>query len=78
MRAPDKSLGTTINAGVRIHCPPAQSGKVAMPEAPINVERVRERWLYTTFIELVVDGEIVDLNRIPLPADTPIVDERFK
>jgi hypothetical protein len=29
-------------------------------------------------IELVADGEIVDLNRIPLPADTPIVDERFK
>jgi hypothetical protein len=29
-------------------------------------------------IELVVDGHIVDLNRIPLPADTPIIDERFK
>jgi len=32
----------------------------------------------TTYLELVVDGDIVDLNRIPLPADTPIVDERFK
>lgn len=32
----------------------------------------------TTFIELVVDGKIVDLNRIPLPRDTPIIDERFK
>jgi hypothetical protein len=31
----------------------------------------------TTYIELVVDGEIVDLNRIPLPADTPMIDERF-
>jgi len=29
-------------------------------------------------IELVVDGDIVDLNRIPLPADTPIIDKRFK
>ncbi|HEY3966096.1 MAG TPA: hypothetical protein VGM05_16165 [Planctomycetaceae bacterium] len=29
-------------------------------------------------LDLVVDGEIVDLNRIPLPPDTPIVDERFK
>ncbi|MFC1737362.1 hypothetical protein ACFL1X_14715 [Candidatus Hydrogenedentota bacterium] len=29
-------------------------------------------------IELFVDGEIVDLNRIPLPADTPIIDKRFK
>jgi hypothetical protein len=25
-----------------------------------------------------VDGDIVDLNRIPLPPDTPIIDERFK
>src|SRR5262249_35829651 len=29
-----------------------------------------------TYIELVVDGDIVDLNRIPLPADPPIDDER--
>jgi hypothetical protein len=29
-------------------------------------------------IELVVDGDIVDLNRIPLPPDTPISDDRFK
>ena len=29
-------------------------------------------------LELVVDGNIVDLNRIPLPADTPIIDKRFK
>jgi hypothetical protein len=32
----------------------------------------------TTYLELVVDEEIVDLNRIPLPADTPIIDQRFK
>jgi hypothetical protein len=31
----------------------------------------------TTYIELVVDGKIVDLNRIALPADTSIIDERF-
>ncbi|MHC4676321.1 MAG: glycoside hydrolase domain-containing protein, partial [Planctomycetota bacterium] len=29
-------------------------------------------------IELVVDGDIVDLSRIPLPLDTPIIDKRFK
>jgi len=28
-------------------------------------------------IVLVADGEIVDLNRIPLPADTSIIDRRF-
>jgi hypothetical protein len=30
------------------------------------------------YIELIFDGDIVDLNRIPLPPDTPIIDERFK
>ena len=28
-------------------------------------------------IVLVVDGSVVDLNRIQLPADTPIIDRRF-
>ena len=32
----------------------------------------------TIYIELIVDGQIVDLNRIALPPDTPIIDERFK
>lgn len=30
-----------------------------------------------TDIELIVDGDIVDLNRIALPAVTPIIDQRF-
>ena len=29
-------------------------------------------------IVLITDGKIIDLNRIPLPADTPIIDNRFK
>ena len=29
-------------------------------------------------IELIVDGKIVDLNRIPLPIDTQIIDKRFQ
>ena len=67
-------------AGVLIHCPPEGQNKIpGTPEAPIpGVENVRERWMNTTYIELAVDGKIVDLNRIPLPADTPIIDERFK
>jgi len=32
---------------------------------------------YVTGIELVVDGNVVDLNRIRLPANTPIIDKRF-
>jgi hypothetical protein len=30
-----------------------------------------------TVIVLVVDGEVVDLNRIPLPKNTHIQDDRF-
>jgi hypothetical protein len=29
-------------------------------------------------IVLIVDGKIVDLNRIQIPADTPVIDHRFK
>ncbi|HVX16121.1 MAG TPA: hypothetical protein VHC22_33355 [Pirellulales bacterium] len=64
-------------AGVLVHCPP---GGVEPREAsgPLpGFEGVREQWMETIYIELVVDGRIVDLNRIPLPADTPIIDERF-
>jgi hypothetical protein len=79
VRGPDARLGTTINAGVRIYSPPPQKGNRAMPETPLPGQgSARERWMYTTFIELVVDGDLVDLNHIPLPADTPIIDERFK
>jgi hypothetical protein len=67
-----------MNAGVRIYVPPLLSGNRVMPEAPLPGQTsLRERWLYTTYIELVVDGNIVDLNRIPLPSDAPLIDERF-
>src|SRR5437764_11991576 len=35
LRSPDSELGTTIRAGVRIHCPPPQAPGHAMPEAPL-------------------------------------------
>jgi len=51
----------------------------------INRERISRKHIYRELwsvpvisIELEVDGKIVDLNRIRLPADTPIIDERFK
>ena len=28
-------------------------------------------------LELVVDGKIIDLNRIQIPSDAPIIDKRF-
>jgi hypothetical protein len=57
-------------AGVIIQTPPIDGR--GNPEAPLTGE------MNATSIELFVDGEVVDLNRIPLPPDTPIVDERFK
>lgn len=62
--------------GVVIHCPP-EGWK--QPETPNKgyPEESQARWSNTNYIELVVDGEIVDLNRIHLPTGTPIVDERF-
>ena len=34
--------------------------------------------MYTKYIDLIVDGDVVDLNRIALPEDTPIIDQRSK
>ena len=67
-------------AGVVVHCPPEGQWKnPRTPEAPLEgVENTRVKWMYTNYIELLVDGEVVDLNRIPLNADGGIVDERFK
>jgi len=79
VRGPKTDFMEVKPAGVLIHSPPpGQSDNPGTPEAPIPAQsNVRVRWMNTTFIELVVDGNIVDLNRIALPADTPIIDERF-
>jgi hypothetical protein len=65
VRGPNFFLGERNPAGVVVHCPP-----MGQPDDPASPES-------RTYIELVVDGTIVDLNRIPLPPDTPIIDERF-
>jgi hypothetical protein len=56
--------------------PAATAPKGAAPAA--REVDARTKWRDATYIELVVDGEIVDLNRIRLPSDSPIIDERFK
>jgi hypothetical protein len=38
----------------------------------------RGNWERTIYIELIIDGETVDLSRIRLPPDTPIIDDRFE
>lgn len=67
VRGPKTDFMAIKPAGVLIHTPP--DGLDATATA---------RGIQATYIELVVDGNIVDLNRIPLPADTPIIDRRFK
>ena len=70
-RAPSFWLGDKATAGVCVHTPP-------VGEAPIaDGKDAKGNWEKTIYIELIVDGEIIDLNRILLPADTPIIDERF-
>ena len=78
VRAPKTDFFAIKPAGVLITCPPARPIGTRGQRARSLAWHARSSWINTTYIELVVDGDIVDLNRIPLPADTPIVDERFK
>ena len=78
VRAPQGTLHK-IEAGVIVHSSPAGTDKKANLGEPLGGRRDgQQAWTWTNHIILVVDGEIVDLNRIPLPAETPIIDERFK
>jgi hypothetical protein len=73
LRSPYTWLGR-MEAGVIVHCPPAGT----KPEiVPLGEGNNIYRLLRANYIELIVDGKVVDLNRIPLPADTPIIDKRF-
>lgn len=71
-RGPSFWLGEKSKAGVCIHTPPEGEAPVA------DGKDAAGRWERTIYIELIVDGDIVDLNRILLPPDTPIVDKRFE
>lgn len=79
MRGQNFFLGEKARAGVVVHSPPARPANAPpLSEDPIpGQSNPRMTWMNATTIDLVVDGEIVDLNRIALPPDTPIVDERF-
>jgi hypothetical protein len=70
-RGPSFWLGAKATAGVIVHTPPAGEA------APADAKSVGDRTEKTIYVELIVDGQIVDLNRIPLPPNTPIIDQRF-
>ena len=79
VRGPNFFLGDNRKAGAVVHCPPAaQDDKTAERAAPTTGGNGQGGFRGMAYsIELVVDGKVVDMNRIPLPADTPIVDKRF-
>jgi hypothetical protein len=74
VRGPNFFLGDHVKAGVVIHTPPLGAGDAPLPGGG----NVQTRGISTTYLEVIVDGEIIDLNRIPLPSDGSIVDDRFK
>jgi len=80
LRGPNFFLGDKSKAGVVVHCPPeGQSRNPATPEAPIaGVKNLRERWMNATYIDLVVDGNIVDIKRIAIPKGVEVIDNRGK
>lgn len=78
VRGPKTDIIAIKPAGLLIHSPPDDQVQGADSGKPIpGASNPRTTWRNTTFFELVVDGDIVDLNRIALPPDTPIIDERF-
>lgn len=82
VRGPKTDFFAVEPAGLLIHTPPSAVDEKVKEGFEVSVEDAKDahgKWRTdATYIELVVDGKIVDLNRIELPADTPIIDERFK
>jgi len=78
VRGPKTDFFDIKPAGLLIHSPPTDEKGTDPVEQISGQDNPRITWMNATFFELVVDGEIVDLNRIALPKDTPIIDERFK
>ncbi len=71
-RGPSFWFENKKHSGVCVHTPPEGQARIS------DKKDAKGNWEDTIYIELIVDGEIVDLNRILLPPDTPIIDERFK
>ena len=80
VRGPKTDFFEVKPAGVHIRTPPLNADKKTDNEVPAeDAKKADGDWrTNATYIELAVDGKVVDLNRISLPADTLIFDERFK
>ena len=76
-RGPDQVAVRPVAAGVRVQCPPGHPRTATEAPAPIaGASSLRERWLQYTYVELIVDGNVVDPKRIAFPAGTPVIDTR--
>lgn len=53
------------------------NGETVITDADASIGFRGFRYRARTEIEIIVDGKVIDLNRIPLPTDTPVIDKRF-
>jgi len=70
--------GSSMKAGVLINSFPSANSTSDPATSDAPAKATTPKSTNATVIVLVVDGEVVDLNRIPLPKNTYIQDERFK
>lgn len=69
--------GRSMNAGVLINSHPFVGTTTDPATADSLANDTALKSTTTTTVVLVVDGEVVDMNRIPLPPNTNIQDLRF-
>lgn len=69
--------GNSMKPGVLISSFPFASSTADTATSDVPAKTATPKSANTTFFVLVVDGEVVDLNRIPLPENTYIQDDRF-
>lgn len=69
--------GSSMKAGVLISSYPFAGSTAVQATADAPAKDSEPKSTNTTTVVLVVDGEVVNLNRIPLPPNTYIEDQRF-
>jgi hypothetical protein len=72
------TTGSSMKAGVLVNSYPSANSNADPTTSDARAKDTSPKSTSTTCLVLVVDGEVVDLNRIPLPKNTCIQDERFK
>ncbi|HLJ55486.1 MAG TPA: hypothetical protein VKT77_10645 [Chthonomonadaceae bacterium] len=80
VHGPNFFLGDNAKAGVVIHTPPAgRDIKPGAPGVPINgVENPHVKWMNANTIDVVVDDDIVSVDRLKLPKSVVVIDERAR